>query len=205
MIKIVTSENRALYKLELLEMHKQRKAVFVDELKWPLECDSGLEIDQYDDDRAIYLLHCDGNRLRASVRLLPTVTPHLMADFYPFLCANGVPQGPQIAEITRFCPHPDTLGSIERPRLVRTMVAGVLEAGLLFGFTQLSFVASESLKRVVSKAGWQLNPIGPVYQDTTGPVTACLADVTPEGLRHVRARHRLVSPITRYEPGALAA
>lgn len=31
-----------------MEMHVQRKAVFIDELKWRLDASSGIDIDAYD-------------------------------------------------------------------------------------------------------------------------------------------------------------
>ncbi len=49
MVFIVTAENRHWFECDLLEMHLQRRRVFVEGLGWPLpHLDAALELDQYD-------------------------------------------------------------------------------------------------------------------------------------------------------------
>ena len=59
MIYIVSAENRRRFHHLLTEMHRQRKAVFIDKLKWRLDHSAGLEIDCYDSAEAIYLIETD--------------------------------------------------------------------------------------------------------------------------------------------------
>ena len=61
----------------LMEMHHDRKQVFVDRFGWRLPAKgSWLEVDQFDDDYAIYLLaRSPEGRHRGSVRLLPSSRP----------------------------------------------------------------------------------------------------------------------------------
>ncbi|HRK65526.1 MAG TPA: acyl-homoserine-lactone synthase, partial [Terricaulis sp.] len=108
MIHIVTAENRRQFHHALTEMHRQRKAVFIDELNWRLEESAGLEIDAYDSAEAIYLIEADAPRapISASTRLLATTRPHLLSDVFPQLCAERPPCGPHVWEATRFCPAP---------------------------------------------------------------------------------------------------
>ena len=62
MIKIVTAENREKFARKLNAMFADRKQVFVDILKWDLPVTEGLyEIDQFDNDDAVYLLAIDEN------------------------------------------------------------------------------------------------------------------------------------------------
>lgn len=56
MIFIVTGENRHLFESELAQMHRQRKAVFIDDLGWKVPAIGGMEIDSYDHANTIYLL-----------------------------------------------------------------------------------------------------------------------------------------------------
>src|SRR5215475_4296205 len=110
MIHIVTTENKERYALWLDEMFAQRKRVFVDELGWALHHEQGREIDAFDTDDAIYLLNIDeeSGLLKASARLLPSTSPHLLNDVFPDLCEGDVPWGPNIWEASRFCPAPAT-------------------------------------------------------------------------------------------------
>ena len=74
MIQIITNENKRKFEKQLLHMFEERKVVFVDLLKWGLAITDGrFEIDQFDDENAVYLLssHEDGSHL-GSLRLLRT-------------------------------------------------------------------------------------------------------------------------------------
>lgn len=109
MLFIVTAENRAFFAPDLLEMHRQRKRVFVDGAGWSVPVVNDMELDRYDRDDTIYLIAKatpDGPVL-ASVRLLPTVGPHLMLDLFSDACCGNPPRGPQIREVSRFCTSPD--------------------------------------------------------------------------------------------------
>jgi acyl-homoserine lactone synthase len=71
MIYVVSQENRRRFHHLLTEMHRQRKRVFIDQLKWRLEESAGLEIDAYDSEDAIYLIEAATPRgcqcLRAAI------------------------------------------------------------------------------------------------------------------------------------------
>src|SRR3546814_20692238 len=84
-------------------MFAARKELFVDLLKWDLPVlDGRFEIDQFDTPAAHYLILADEwGRHRASARLLPTDSSHLLGDLYPFLCDGPVPAGPKDRKSTR--------------------------------------------------------------------------------------------------------
>lgn len=206
MIHIVTSENRAEFRRELCEMHRQRKRVFVDELKWPLACEEGLEIDEFDTAEAVYLLYfTDGGELRASARMLPTDRPHLLGSIFPDLCLEGVPAGERIWESTRFCPAPHVRDAEEKRWLLGVMIAGMIESALIFAVDHITFVAGGALKPAALGAGWNARPLGPTRRTRGDRLTACIADATPEGLRRVREKYRLPHPLIRYAPLRQAA
>lgn len=205
MIFLVTGENRGEFYRELTEMHRQRKRVFVDQLGWQLECAEGLETDEFDGPEAIYLLLVERDELLASARMLQTDRPHLLGSVFPYLCPDGVPTGQTIWESTRFCPSPDVLDPAEKRRLLGVMIAGMIEAALLFGVDQITFVAGGALKPVALAAGWAAKPLGPTIKSRGDRLTACVADATPDGLRRVREKHGLLQPLVRYAPVRRAA
>ncbi|WP_336965639.1 acyl-homoserine-lactone synthase [Sphingobium aquiterrae] len=86
-------------------MYRDRKHVFVDLLKWDVPVIDGcFEIDQFDDDRAIYLVAAgESGAHRGSIRLLPTDGPHILGTIFPELCDAAVPRSPDIFEISRGC------------------------------------------------------------------------------------------------------
>ncbi len=105
MLHVVAKDNRALYEREIVEFHRLRKAVFVDELGWTVPVQpGGLEIDQYDDDRAVYGFSFDVNRqLTMGCRYRPTDDRSLLMDVFSHALAPGTPDpsGLTVWELTR--------------------------------------------------------------------------------------------------------
>lgn len=198
MIHIITQENRALFRRELTQMHAQRKRLFVDEMGWRLTVCAGLEIDAFDSERAIYLVELSGRTVVQSVRLLPTREPHLLADVFSMLCPGGPPRSERIWEVSRFCPAPETPRGEARRRLLMRMIAAMMETGLLFGVTDLTFVASAALRPLAARAGWDVQALGPSQRVGADKLTAMQAKVSSAGLEAVRAIHGFDGPLTRY-------
>ena len=71
---------------------------------WSLPAGNGLEVDQYDDNEAIYFLDVgDENRIQGAIRITPTIKSSLIADYLPDLVENGeLPRSPTIYECTRY-------------------------------------------------------------------------------------------------------
>jgi acyl-homoserine lactone synthase len=201
MVFIVTAENRHWFERDLLEMHLQRRRVFVEGLGWPLpQLDGALELDQYDGEDVIYLLVKDdpGARLRASVRLLRTDRPHPMLDLFHGLCDGGVPQGADVWEISRFCTNPGLPGRRDRLALLWEIICASLETALLFGIERLTFVANRALRPLALNCGWEAMSLGSTLPDRHDEVTAIVADVTRAGLRRVRERFAVPGPVIRF-------
>ncbi|MGV1681671.1 acyl-homoserine-lactone synthase [Sphingopyxis sp. NJF-3] len=94
----------------LRAMYAARKKVFIDLLKWDVPALAGqYELDQYDNEQARYLILLDSEgHHRASARLLPTESPHLLGELYPWLCVNTPPHGPTIFIIGLLLAAPTT-------------------------------------------------------------------------------------------------
>ncbi len=105
MIHIITSENRHLYGPQLWAMHEERRRQCVEKNGWvDLVVLDGGEVDDYDDDRAIYLLGFDDDmRLEVGLRLRPTDDRCMLADKFPHLIAPGETpkKGPDVWGATR--------------------------------------------------------------------------------------------------------
>src|SRR3546814_17323406 len=99
-------------------MFEERKRLFVGLLGCDLSVqDARWEIDQFDDDDAVYLIALDQTGDHAgSLRLLPSNKPHILSELFPELCPAGVPTGPTTYEVTRLC-LPVRHGAAERLRI----------------------------------------------------------------------------------------
>jgi len=204
MIFLVNAENRRLFESDLAEMHRQRKAIFVDKIGWKIPVVTDMEIDRYDRDDTMYLLLKDSpeGELLASARLLPTVRPHLMSDLFAAACAGAAPSGPTVWEVSRFCTAPVLPRKRSRVALLWEIICGVMEAALLYGIDQVIFAANRALLPLALRCGWQARTLGPTLQDEDDEVTAAAAMITPAGLRCVRERRGVPVPVLRFHTDA---
>lgn len=91
MIHLVTAENRDAYKKELVNYHLVRKSVFVDELGWSLQLSDGLEIDEYDDERAMYAIAFDvEGKVAVSGRFRPTDDKSMLMDHFAHVLPKDI-------------------------------------------------------------------------------------------------------------------
>lgn len=199
MIFVVTAENRQLFEADLIAMHRQRKTLFVDGLGWRIPVIADLEIDDYDGEDTMYLLgkSISGGELLVSARLLPTVRPHLMSELFPEAGLSAFPRGPTVWEVSRFCTAP-WLPRRARVQLVFEVVCGVMETALLFGVDQVVFAVNSALLPLTLQCGWQAEKLSMTIGDQGDEVTVVAASITPEGLRCVRQRCAIATPVTRF-------
>ena len=145
----------------LREMFEARKRIFVDLLKWDVPVLEGrYEVDQFDDEHAVYLIVPDGNGCHAgSARLLRTVRPHILDTLFPELCAAPPPRGSDVLEITRFCLDrgPSATERLEtRNRLVSALVRYALENRI----ATYTGVAEMGWLQQILAFGWRCRPLG---------------------------------------------
>lgn len=206
MIYIVSQENRRRFHHLLTEMHRQRKRVFIDNLKWRLEESAGLEIDAYDSEDAIYLIEArtPTSDVSVSARLLPTTRPHLLSEQFPELCEEPLPAGSTVWEATRFCPAPDTPAGPPRREMLGRMIAGIMETALLFGIEQVTYVADAALAPMAQKVGWDVRPLGRPRGKGRDRIQAFAASIDGAGLKRVRDAFAIGGPLVRFVPAEVS-
>ena len=105
MIHIVHSGNRHLYRAQIWAMFQERKHVYIDDKGWDeLMSFSGAEVDDFDDERAVYLMALgDRGQLWGAQRVRPTDDRCILVDKFPHLIGPDQPElkGPEAWESTR--------------------------------------------------------------------------------------------------------
>ncbi|MEV5032447.1 autoinducer synthase [Sphingobium sp. LMC3-1-1.1] len=181
MLHILQSAPPSASDAALRAMFAARKSVFVDLLKWDVPVLEGrYEVDQFDDLNAIYLILAepDGAHL-GSVRLLPTMRPHILDSLYPGLCEDAPPRAPDIYEITRFCLD-RRLRAIERHTVRDTLVTALVDHALDHGITGYSAIAEMGWFQQILAFGWRCRPLG-LPQVVDGAMLAALRiDIAPD-------------------------
>ncbi|HKC03243.1 MAG TPA: acyl-homoserine-lactone synthase [Sphingomicrobium sp.] len=161
MIVIGSQSREPAKEPRLRAMFEARKQVFVDLLKWEVPVlDGRYEVDQFDDEHAVYLIVADAaGEHFGSARLLPTTRPHILDSLFPNLCASEPPRSPDCFEITRFC-----LGRNQsaRARLEtrNRLVLGLAQYALENGISTYTGVAELSWLQQILAFGWRCRPLG---------------------------------------------
>ena len=201
MINVVTAENRDRYEPLLRDMHRDRKRVFIDRLKWTVPVvDGDQEIDQFDHDGAVYLIiSAPGNRHLGSARLLPSTRPHILGSLFPQLCAEPVPLGPDIWEVTRLVYSPDisNVEALNRTRMLLRLA--LVEFALSIGIKHYSCIVRMDFLPTVLSAGWVAVPLG-FPTDIDGELTTAVQiDIDAAALRAVRDKYGYHEPVLTFD------
>lgn len=168
-------------------MHRDRKRIFVDLLKWqvPVVHDE-FEVDQFDTPSAIYLVSADGSGEHyGSFRLLPSTGPHILGSLFPQLCDDGVPTGPNVYEISRGCLSP-RLRASQRLRVRNQLVTAAVEFALANEIDTFTCVADGGWYSQILAMGWRCEPLG-LPRTIDGALTGALRiRVDPDTRTHLR-------------------
>lgn len=199
MIFFVEAANRAPFAADIVSMHRQRKAAFVDRARWKVPVIADQEIDRFDLlEDTLYLLAKDEPEgpLLASARLLPTSGPHLMQELYGESLRGGFPCGSKVWEASRFCTAAGITSRSRRLNLLWQIICAVMESALAHGIDQVIFAANRALLPLALNCGWDASIVGAAQKDGEDEFTAVAAAMTLRGLRSIRERHGIAAPIT---------
>ncbi|MBV9929423.1 MAG: GNAT family N-acetyltransferase [Alphaproteobacteria bacterium] len=198
MVELVTARNRNSHERLLQRMYEDRKAVFVDLLKWDLAHDGRRERDQFDDASAEYLIVTDleTSEHLASLRLLRTDQTHILGSLFPELCDGPVPSGPDIREISRMCLSPRHRGS-ERIVYRNLLASAMTEYALLTGIRAYTGVAEIGWLGRVLSAGWRCEPLGMPRMLGGSMVGALVVHIEPDTIRRLQASGKYHSGVLR--------
>ena len=202
MVQLIDQRNRREQQGMLNAMHADRKAIFVDRLKWQVPVvDGRYEMDEFDDEHAVYLVATDpktGEHL-GSVRLLPTTRRHILGDVFPMLVEGEVPRGPDVKEVTRLCTSP-SLADWEAHNAVREQLAtALIEYALVAGITRYTMMTHTAYLSQLLATGWDVEPLG-LPKEVGGQMLGALqVNVWPETLQVFRRKFGLPEPVLQLD------
>ena len=187
MIHVIDNHLAAASRPLLQSMFADRKRLFVDLFGWEVPVvDGQYEIDQFDNAHTVYLIAAeDDGTHAASIRLFPTVQPHMLGTLFPHLCPLGVPADAQTWESSRLC-LPQRHGAARRRELRNKLFAAMVDVAIERGIERYTGVIPAAFRTEVLAMGWRAEPLGPAVRIAGGPIGAFLIHVdpdTPERLR----------------------
>ena len=205
-IRLVDAQARLQFSRHLIEMHQDRKRVFVDRLGWQLPSGgSWLEVDQFDNDYTVYLIACSGadDRHLASVRLLPTTGPHMLNTIFADLSEGGPVVGEDVWESSRFTIAPVGLRGTEVMRLSQYLALAHVEFALLNGISRYTMIGETHRVATVLAMGWRVRPLC-LPRDCGGSrIVSLEVSIDEETLPAMRRRFGIHHPVLAVPEEAL--
>lgn len=167
---------------ELVEgMFRLRYEVFHERLNWEVRTQNGIEVDEYDDRDAVYVVGFDqeSKRVKASWRLRSTTRPYMLRDTFPQLLEDReAPATPSCWEVSRFAvDHRATGGEAGMMRfksLTQTLFARSIQFGVERGIRQGIWVTTLGVERMARRLGYSLARRG------TPQIVGCTTAVVQE-------------------------
>lgn len=192
MLHVINAKNRHLYEDTLEQMFRLRHKVFVEGKGWKrLERESKLEIDQFDNEEAIYFLklHANGDIL-GGMRLVPTTAKTQLKTVFKQWCTfESPPESKSEWEWSRYFVTDKGFRSSAGFPVFYELFFGILEYAVHHHIAGLSgFLEAHTLPRL-SRLPWELRFLGPIvtygktHGETEGKGAPVRVSVNPKMLR----------------------
>ncbi len=166
MIKLIYGHERAQFPQLIDSMHRLRKSVFHERLKWDVPVSGDWEIDDFDREDPLYVLVVDAQgAVQGSLRLLPTTGPNMLRDVFSAITqVSGQVENPFVWESSRFCirfsDNKDQRESTTISKATVELIAGMGEVGLLAGLDHVVTVYDAFLRRIIRQTGCNETLVG---------------------------------------------
>jgi N-acyl-L-homoserine lactone synthetase len=175
-------------------MFRQRYDIFVKEKGWKLKSYNGLEFDNYDTDKSVYLMSMEGSTMVASMRMTTTDGPYMLADIFADMCENGIPRDGETWELTRGALAKNLRKSGHWGR----MQCALVEAALLFGIKRACglFTVDHVMRQM--RGGSDAKPLGQPRMIDGEANVAFEFPLNVEVLQRTRTVYRITEPAIQH-------
>ncbi len=191
MIKIIPGEWRERFPRLIDEMHKLRRSVFYERLRWQVTIINRWEVDGYDALNPLYVLSLDEHeRVIGGLRLPPTTGFNMLNDTFPQLLPDGARiQSPLIWESSRFTVRMTGDRAVDFPVISRaTAELGMAlnEIGKAAALTHIVTVYDAAMHRMLRRVGCAGEPLGPPQMISGVETYAVIYEIGTRWDPHVR-------------------
>lgn len=179
-------------------MFRLRYDTFAVKLGWDVKTTAdGLEIDEFDDTRAHYILAKspgEGAHIDACWRLLPTLGPYMLRSVFPeLLWGQAAPESADVWELSRFALATDRLANGENAGNVQigfgplsvSLMAEAARFARARGIARYVTVTTTAIERMLVRQRLHLHRLGPPIRLGDVMAVACYIEVDDLTLRAV--------------------
>lgn len=162
MLVTLSGHDRPKHSAIFDRLFRLRYDVFVKGRRWTLPTRDGLDVDQYDcPDAQYFFVLDDGGELRGHVRLTPTTTHSLLADYFPHLIeGQDLPRGHTIYEATRYIVQPSEKSRCASRRVKAELLNAVMEWSMTRGITEVQTVIDTAALSTFLEITSECRPLG---------------------------------------------
>ncbi len=160
------------------QMYTLRARQFSQRRGWRVDVSNGMEIDRFDKLNPLYICVADNaGQLLASLRLLPTTGPHMLADTFPEVMGEAVIiRHPLIWESSRFCVDTEAsrqFGPDGINIVTRQLLSGLFQSAHEEGIKSIISVYDIFVERILKRSGCSFSRLGPVVSYDNNLKTVC--------------------------------
>ncbi len=187
-------EDRPAFEDVFDQMFKLRARAFYERRKWSVEVSEGMETDDFDALNPLYLMVVEDGKLLASLRLLPTTGPHMLADIFPeTMGEKAVLRHPLIWESTRFCVDTKAIeehGANGVNWATSELLIGLFTVALEVGLQNVVSVYDLYMERIMRRAGLKFDRLGDPFEYDGLKTVAGVFEVSQEVVDRLISRQR---------------
>lgn len=194
---LVDRRNRAAYGRQLEEMFAIRHRVYVETRGWAaLARADKREVDQFDNDNAVYLLGLNAlGAVQSGVRLVPTTQPTLMRDIFPHTVPNGkIPCSDKIYEMSRFFLTEQPRDKDASHRASGELLCAMFEYGLARRLTHFTVVCDAFFLPLIRECRHRITMLGPITPYAEGECMALLSECRADVLASTERARGVTGP-----------
>lgn len=162
-------------------MFRLRHSVFHDRLGWDVTSDNGMEYDEFDKIKPVYVLvRGDNNEIEGCWRMLPTMGPNMLRDVFPqLLHGQPMPQQPDVWELSRFAVATNNaeVGGFGFSELPMRMMQMLFRFAKKNGIKRYVTVTSAAVERMIRKVGVNISRFGPPIKIGKVSTVACAIEI----------------------------
>lgn len=191
------------------QMYRLRARQFSSRRGWRVVVEEQCEVDAFDQLIPIYVCLVMNDRLVASLRLLPTIGPHMLADVFPETMGLGSPiRDPRVWESSRFCVDTDVTRAFGDDGIniaTRAVLAGLFQMAGALGLKNVVSVYDVFVERILRRAGCRFKRLGPIVRYDDLKTVAGLFEVAPDVVSEIQGEdERVWSLISDWHSTSLA-
>ncbi|HEJ9096395.1 TPA: acyl-homoserine-lactone synthase [Serratia odorifera] len=154
------------------ELFTLRKETFKDRLDWAVNCNNGMEFDDYDNNNTNYLLGVNNGSVICSVRFIETKYPNMITGtFFSYFDKIDIPVGNYL-ESSRFFVDKKRVKSMFDSRfpISSILFLAMINYSINAGYEGIFTIVSHPMLTILKRSGWGISVVEQGLSEKEKPI-----------------------------------